>query len=283
MNNIKSNFSSYLEKSYIDNSGKKRFRFVVSSNHVDRGGDSISISGIDLSEYERNPIVFYNHYWDVIIGDSIITKQNGKLYGDVYFDEVHEISRMTKQQVEAGTLKTASIGIEVTKISMRELTEQEQKSNKRGWIKSIRNIDECIMFEWSIVPLPANIHAEIEKGIEKGIMYPENVLKAANNELLNIKDDQTMEIVEKAGAKISLKNKQLLESAISNITKVLETETEEEKSYVEQIETLTLEKENLTKQITDLQTDYESLKIQTETKFINYEDFINNDGDNDNG
>ena len=61
MSEFKGKFGANLEKSFIGADGKKRFRFIVSSNDIDRAGDSINIAGIDTKEYERNPIVLYNH------------------------------------------------------------------------------------------------------------------------------------------------------------------------------------------------------------------------------
>jgi hypothetical protein len=56
-------FSSfYSEQKYYDNDGKQRYRFIVSTKDIDRAGDSINVDGIDISEYQKNPVVLYNHY-----------------------------------------------------------------------------------------------------------------------------------------------------------------------------------------------------------------------------
>lgn len=253
-------YGSYLEKSYLDGD-KKYYRFVISSNHVDRSGDSINVYGINTQEYERNPIVLYNHDPSIVIGTSKIVKEDNYLYGDVWFDEVHEISKKTKQQIDLGTLKTASIGLEVYEVGQRELSEQEKAQNLRNWIKKVRTIDKSNMFEWSIVPLPANIEAERKR--------------------LEIKKEFEMnEVIEKAGAKISKKNLTHLQNAISEINSVIsDMEVDEKQAELDAtIEKLQSEIDELTKQNQTLQNENSELQKKLQPAKINLNEFLNNYG-----
>jgi hypothetical protein len=251
---IKGKFSAvYDNKSYTDDEGKQRYRFVVSSNAIDRVGDSINVKNIDLTEYEKNPIVLYNHNRDIIIGNSIIKRVGDLLYGDVWFDEIHEISKKTKQQVDAGTLKTASIGLEVYETKFRELSAQERFDNKRTWINEVRIIDKSLMYEWSVVPMPANVEAELQRAKEKGYDV-ENMIKSFENENTEINTNKEIvmeQTIEKAGAKLSKTNKEALEQAKDLIIKVLGTTEDEDEMKTFEIENQITKLENEVKDLAD--------------------------------
>lgn len=220
---MRCNYSSVYTEQKYDVDGKQRYRFIVSTNNIDRSGDSIDIKGIDTKEYERNPAVFYNHDTENAIGNSILTKTANVLYADVWFDEITEKSKQVKAQIDAGTLKTASIGLEVFKTSMRDLTDSEQKANLRTYIKQIRTIDESAMIEWSVVTLPMNINAEIQRALEKGFDTIET-LKYYTKELF----EDIMETENKSGATLSQKNKDKLTNAIQMLTEILDSSTKED-------------------------------------------------------
>ena len=222
---MKNQFSSfYSEQKFYDAEGKQRYRFIVSTKDIDRAGDIINVDGIDLTEYLKNPVVLYNHY-GTPIGTSILSKEKGILYGDVYFDEVTEQSKITKRLIDAGTLKTASIGLEILERSVRNLDETEMKKLKRPWIRQIRTIDKSMMLEWSIVDLPANINAEIQRALEKGFDVTElqKLYSETNNINILNKELTIMPNIEKAGATLSTKNRTKLNDALKLINEVLDT------------------------------------------------------------
>ena len=266
---IKGKFSAvYDNKSYTDDEGKQRYRFVVSSNAIDRVGDSINVKNIDLTEYEKNPIVLYNHNRDIIIGNSIIKRVGDLLYGDVWFDEIHEISKKTKQQVDAGTLKTASIGLEVYETKFRELSAQERFDNKRTWINEVRIIDKSLMYEWSVVPMPANVEAELQRAKEKGYDV-ENMIKSfeiENTEINTNKEIVMEQTIEKAGAKLSKTNKEALEQAKDLIIKVLGATEDEDEMKTFEIENQITKLENEVKDLADKLVNLIEKSNEPETK-----------------
>jgi len=243
-------FSSfYSEQKFYDADGKQRYRFIVSTKDIDRAGDIINVDGIDLTEYQKNPVVLYNHY-GTPIGTSIISKEKGILYGDVYFDEITEQSKITKRLIDAGTLKTASIGLEILERSVRNLDETEQKKLKRPWIRQIRTIDKSMMLEWSVVDLPANINAEIQRALEKGFDVTElQKLYSQTNDINLLTNELTImpESIQKAGATLSSKNKTKLQDAVKLINEVLEIAAEQtEENKENDNDKLTKENEILT-------------------------------------
>ena len=45
----------------VEDRDRRIVRFVFSDNSIDRVGDTISVSGWDLSSYKRNPTVLFAH------------------------------------------------------------------------------------------------------------------------------------------------------------------------------------------------------------------------------
>jgi hypothetical protein len=62
MSKITKSFSAEVETKGIDEENRI-IPFIVSPEQVDRDGDLIKVGGIDLSAYEKNPVVHYNHAW----------------------------------------------------------------------------------------------------------------------------------------------------------------------------------------------------------------------------
>ena len=256
----KNYYAASFTKKFVEND-KELYTFIVSSDHIDRVGDKMNVSGIDLSEYKRNPIVLRNHEGKAIGTAKNIYVQDNKLLADTYFDEITPESRETKAMIDAGTLKTASIGFEPIEMKERDLREGDEVYTKsRPWITRINEIAKSIMLEFSIVDLPANIYAEIQRGLNKGIdvthlqaqykqltnregeMNDEVIMefKCKGNEVDTLKrfkdhlDNNGYEIV-KAGATISKTNMGRLNSIIENANMIKESATketdEEEKSF----------------------------------------------------
>lgn len=264
-------FTSELEKGFIDVDGKKKFTFVISTTNIDRVGDSIDVRGIDTSEYNRNPIVLRNHGGKTI-GTSTLRLEGSKLLADVWFDEVSLESQEAKQQIELGSLRTASVGLEVLETSIRNMTDIEKNNIKRKWITQVRNIDKSILYEWSIVDMPANIEAELVRGISKGLEIDKlELIKAFNKDY-----EDTM--LEKAGAKLSSKNKARLIEAVEKLNEILqelETETDTEKDYNLQIEEFRLELDELKNLVTLQDETIKNLKpIEVEKKKLTYDEYL---------
>ncbi|MFR9574289.1 MAG: hypothetical protein SNG79_01355 [Rikenellaceae bacterium] len=84
-------------------------RIVISDESVNCYGTWIKTDGVDLSQYERNPVLLWMHQRGVIIGCiKDIRKEGDKITGEPFFDEAREESRIAKKQWEAGTLRMCS-------------------------------------------------------------------------------------------------------------------------------------------------------------------------------
>ena len=79
----------------------------ISDESVNCYGTRIITSGIDLTQYERNPVLLYMH--DRSQGVVGLVKnlkvENGELTGEIEFDGATELSQRLKKQYELKLLK----------------------------------------------------------------------------------------------------------------------------------------------------------------------------------
>ena len=93
-------------------------RIVISDESVNCYGTWISTEGMDISQFEKNPVLLWMHWRGVIIGCiKDIRKEDGRVTGEPWFDEVREESKQAKAQWEKGTLRMASAGLDVIEVS----------------------------------------------------------------------------------------------------------------------------------------------------------------------
>ena len=93
-------------------------RIIISDESVNCYGTWVKTDGVDISQYERNPVLLWMHWRGIIIGCiKDIKKEGDKITGEPYFDEVRDESKLAKQQWDKGTLKMASANFEVTETS----------------------------------------------------------------------------------------------------------------------------------------------------------------------
>lgn len=93
-------------------------RIIISDESVNCYGTWISTGGMDISQYEKNPVLLWMHWRGVIIGCiKDIRKEESRVTGEPWFDEVREESKQAKAQWEKGTLRMASANIDVIEVS----------------------------------------------------------------------------------------------------------------------------------------------------------------------
>jgi len=100
----------------IDNEARTA-EFIISSESIDRHGTVFKLDGWDLENYQRNPIVCYNHNSngdnpDTIIGTSEVYKDGANLIGRVTFEAEGDNPLADKvwKKVNKNLLKMASVG-----------------------------------------------------------------------------------------------------------------------------------------------------------------------------
>lgn len=121
--------------------------FVLTTTTEDLVGDIVKLEGIDISQFQRNPVMLFQH-WGTPVGSwENLRKKDGKLLADPVFSDTPAAQNI-KKLVDEGHLRGASIGFRI--------------KEKHGKV-----ITSCLLLEASIVALPCNIDA-LKKSIEQG-------------------------------------------------------------------------------------------------------------------
>lgn len=93
-------------------------RVRISNESLNAYGTRILTDGLDISQFERNPVLLYMHQRGLVIGFvKSIKKENGEVTGELEFDEATPESIRVKKQFEFGSLKMVSAGIDVLELS----------------------------------------------------------------------------------------------------------------------------------------------------------------------
>ena len=119
--------------------------FVISDESVNSYGYVVMTDGIDTTAFARNPVMLYMHERKTVVGRwENIRKEGKKLLADAVFDESTDLGRTVKKQVENGFLRSASIGVDIV---------------EKKVINGVETVTKSILFEVSIVDIPANQNA----------------------------------------------------------------------------------------------------------------------------
>lgn len=124
-----------------------RVQTVVSNSAVDRHGESIEVTGIDLKQILRNPIVLWAHdYQGLPIGRIVrLWKSQGNLNAEIEFMvDIVPFAETVYKLIVAGALNAVSIGGIVKEYGV-----------KNG-VTDYSNIAQLEMVELSVVPVGAH-------------------------------------------------------------------------------------------------------------------------------
>lgn len=174
---------------------KKRVR--ISNESVNCYGTRILTSGIDLAQYQRNPVLLYMHERGKVVGLVKDVKVEGQdVTGELVFDEATELSKQLKKQWEFGSLKMVSANIQILETSDDEQLLMEGQSRP--------TITRSKLFEVSVVDIGGNDDALVlsnENGETISLSGKEvgNFLPLLNNVSNNpLKKKEEMELKELA-------------------------------------------------------------------------------------
>jgi HK97 family phage prohead protease len=128
--------------------GERQVRVAASSAFQDRHRDIIRQEGMDLSNYQKNPVVLFGHDHDMPIAKvESIGLNNGRVEALVQFppegtsaksDEVYRL-------IKAGIINAVSVGMRIKRF---------ETMDDGGW-----DIIESELYELSFVSVPANADA----------------------------------------------------------------------------------------------------------------------------
>lgn len=166
-------------------------RVRISNSSLNSYGTRVLTEGLDISQYEKNPVLLYMHQRGKVIGYVTDIKREGDdLTGELVFDEVTDLSRQCKAQFEKGSLRMVSMGADILELS--EAPEHIAPGQTRPTVSKSK------LREVSVVDIGSNDDAlrltyegkalELGAGLECGLP----VLK--NNSVEPNKSDTTMEV-----------------------------------------------------------------------------------------
>jgi HK97 family phage prohead protease len=140
----------------------------ISTTSIDRDGDVLMPSGLDLGDFRKNPVVLLNHNdAGLPIGKALSVKRDSEgVIAEVQFaerpeghpDAVEWIPDTVFNLFQQGVIKAFSVGF-IPK-EMREPTDKD----KRKFGDSVRNIiTKWSLLEFSVVNVPANQDALVQQ------------------------------------------------------------------------------------------------------------------------
>lgn len=169
----------------------KTKRVRISNERLNSYGTRVLTSGMDLDQYNRNPILLYMHERGQVIGIVKDLRVDGAdVTGELVFDEATELSRRCKKQWEFGSLKMVSVGIDI--LEMSESPEHLVPGQTRPTITKSK------LFEVSLVDIGANddalvLHKDGQRitfGKDGGIVLP--LLHSKNPQKTKVMDQEKL-------------------------------------------------------------------------------------------
>lgn len=148
-------------------------RVRISNESLNSYGTRVLTAGMNVDQYNRNPVLLYMHERGQVIGYVKDLKVEGdEVTGELMFDEATELSQRCKKQWEFGSLKMVSAGIDILELS------EYPKHLVQGQTRP--TISKSKLFEVSVVDIGANDDAivlqkdgkRIELGKDGGVELP---------------------------------------------------------------------------------------------------------------
>ena len=168
----------------------RTFRFTASTETpVDVFGmpEVLRADGVDLSRYERNPVVLNTHnHGDVsqIVGKAAMRVEGAEVVGRVTFTEATQAGREALALARDGMLSAVSVGFEPLKA--RELRRGETDGEGARQVTGpARVVTEWSLLELSVVPVPADPNA-----VKRAYQEIHTMSKRASDDDEDEKDDE---------------------------------------------------------------------------------------------
>lgn len=140
--------------------------FAASNNSCDGHGTILPVGKWDLSRFEGNPVIGYQHtlHWstdpDEVIGSGRAYIEDGELLVDITFEpeDVNPKAEKVYKKVKHGTLRAVSVGFNPTK-------DGHMGEASKGEDPQTYYFDGQELIEVSVVNIPSNKHA-LKKSLE---------------------------------------------------------------------------------------------------------------------
>lgn len=131
-------------------------RVRISNSSLNSYGTRVMTSGMDVDQYQRNPVLLYMHNRGQIIGYMNDVKIEGDdVTGEPVFDEATDLSKQVKAQFDFGSIRMVSAGIDIHELS------DDPAEMLPG--QTMATITKSSLFEVSMVDIGANDDAIVLK------------------------------------------------------------------------------------------------------------------------
>jgi HK97 family phage prohead protease len=132
----------------------RSMKFIISTDSIDRDGDSVSAKGWDLSNYLKSPVVLWSHDYSTppIAKATQVEQTANGLAATAEFPQkgVYPLADTVYELLKGGFLSATSVGF-------RPLEVEKATDREKGM-----NFSKQELLEFSIVPVPANPEALIQ-------------------------------------------------------------------------------------------------------------------------
>ena len=150
---------------------------TISTETIDRDGEVIISQGMDSSEFDANPVLFYNHDYAQPIGRvSDLRRGKGKIDATFEFAKRPDgfegpyFPEFVESLVDQGIVKGISIGFVPLSGGVRKASAKDRED----YGDSVRQVySKWKLLEVSVAPLPANATALVT-AVRKGLVDQED-------------------------------------------------------------------------------------------------------------
>jgi len=219
----------------------------------DRDNEVVISRGVDLTEYEKNPIILVNHNWSSLpVGRALFTNTyDDRIRQKIQFDE-DEQSKTIFNKYKSKSLRSFSIGfipLKIAEYGSPEFSKYADFVIQSGYMdlgeveQTKRFISKSILIENSVVTIPANTDA-IAEAISDTEDDPETEEIESTNEnsnsttILQIEAPKAIEVDNIENKQLEIDNKE----KINPIVKFIKSVPVEPKLNVSQIARLEIHK-----------------------------------------
>jgi HK97 family phage prohead protease len=144
----------------------RQLKFVISTDRVDRAGDTIDQSGWQLADFKANPVITWGHQYDIppIARAVQIGLEGGQLTSVAEFPEpgIYPLADQVYGLAKAGFINAASVGFEPLQWTFNAA---------RG--PFARDYKQQALYEWAVVSIPSNPDTLIQAR-SQGLTWPEH-------------------------------------------------------------------------------------------------------------
>jgi len=153
------------------------FQATITTATLDRDGEVVIAQGMDATEYERNPVLFWNHDYTLPVGKcSLLTRTPTSIVGNFEFAERPSdytgdfFPDFVRAVVGQGVVRGVSIGYNAVDGGTRRATPEDRKRYGDG-VHTV--FSKWKLIEVSVAPLQCNPDALIS-AVRKGAVNPEH-------------------------------------------------------------------------------------------------------------